>query len=306
MNQPVTARTAPTHSEPGALWRWLEEQLATAEDDGYFGPQSAMWRLHREAFLGFGLGRALLLQLAHPWVAQAVADHSAYRDQPRDRLRNTIIAAELLVFGSRAQADATANRLRKQHGQIAGVLREDIGAWKAGTPYRAEDADALLWVLVTLLDTTVQVYEAGAGPLEEETVRAYLAEGARLGALLGVPPHTLPGDRAALHRYISRMIDDGVVVVGHPARQVATGLLRTQFIHGLSWRAYGAVTRAVAAATLPVPLRAQYGPILAPRHRPLYRVAGVVGRMVLPNLPKRLRLDPFAAIAIQRARRRRA
>src|SRR5919201_6803411 len=70
---------------PGGLretGRWLCQQLRTTEDWGYFGPTSTIWALHREACLGVGLGRALLLQLAHPWVAQAVVDHSAVRDRP--------------------------------------------------------------------------------------------------------------------------------------------------------------------------------------------------------------------------------
>jgi uncharacterized protein (DUF2236 family) len=32
------------------------------------------WRVNREAILFLAAGRALLLQLAHPWVAAAVAD----------------------------------------------------------------------------------------------------------------------------------------------------------------------------------------------------------------------------------------
>src|SRR5947209_4485053 len=97
-------------SPPPTLWgarQWLCRQADTAEDSGYFGPSSAIWKLHREAVLSLGLGRALLLQLAHPWVAQAAADHSTFQSEPIGRLVATVSAAELLVFGSRAQADAT-------------------------------------------------------------------------------------------------------------------------------------------------------------------------------------------------------
>ena len=43
---------------------------------GVFGPASVMWRIDREAAVFLGAGRALLLQLAHPWVAAAIAEHS--------------------------------------------------------------------------------------------------------------------------------------------------------------------------------------------------------------------------------------
>jgi uncharacterized protein (DUF2236 family) len=263
-----------------------------------------MWRLNREVALGFGLGRALLLQVAHPWVAQAVADHSTFRERPLDRLIATVIAAELLVFGSRAQADTTAGRLRRMHGQITGVLQEDLGVWKAGTPYRADDPDALLWVLVTLLDTTVRVYEACLGRLDAGTVRAYLAEGARLGAMLGVPEQSVPADRRALVTYMTAMIGSGTVAVGSTARQIAHALHETPVLPGAAWRFYSTVTREMTRATLPPKLRAQYGPLLARHRRPHYRVGAMIGRVLLPRLPERLRLDPIAAIAIQRAARR--
>ena len=36
---------------------------------GILGPQSVTWQVEREAAVFLGAGRALLLQLAHPWVA---------------------------------------------------------------------------------------------------------------------------------------------------------------------------------------------------------------------------------------------
>jgi uncharacterized protein (DUF2236 family) len=131
-------------------------------------------------------------------------------------------------------------------------------------------------------------------------VRAYLADAARLGALLGVAG-PVPADRAALERYMGAMIGSGTVAVGPAAREVATALLHVPVLPSLSWRAYCALTRAVAVAMLPEDLRAAYGPAWAPRHSPLYVVGGVLARALLPRLPRRLRDDPIAAIAIERA-----
>src|SRR5262249_49790390 len=39
---------------------------------GVFGPRSITWQVDREAAIFLGAGRALLLQLAHPWIAAAV------------------------------------------------------------------------------------------------------------------------------------------------------------------------------------------------------------------------------------------
>ncbi len=65
------------------------DDIAAADDWGYFGPGSVIWRVNQEAAVGLGLGRALLLQLAHPFVAQAVADHSTFQDEAEERLAAT-------------------------------------------------------------------------------------------------------------------------------------------------------------------------------------------------------------------------
>jgi len=59
----------------------IEERLAalgscvTNPTLGLFGPGSLMWQVGRESACFQGAGRALL-QLARPWIAQAIANHS--------------------------------------------------------------------------------------------------------------------------------------------------------------------------------------------------------------------------------------
>ena len=56
---------------------------------GFYGPGTAMWRVNREAVL-LGAGpAALLLQIAHPHVAEGVAHHSDFQSDPWRRLRRT-------------------------------------------------------------------------------------------------------------------------------------------------------------------------------------------------------------------------
>ena len=57
---------------------------------GFYGPDSMMWRINREAVL-LGAGpTALLLQIAHPLVAEGVAHHSTFEADPFKRLHGTI------------------------------------------------------------------------------------------------------------------------------------------------------------------------------------------------------------------------
>src|SRR5919106_1408557 len=111
------------------------------DHDGYFDPQGVAWRVGRELALLLGGGRALLLQVAHPLVAAGVAEHSGYRENPWRRLEGTMNAVWAIVFGTRADADRTARRVRAMHSKVEGRTREEMGPFPAGTPYSALDPD---------------------------------------------------------------------------------------------------------------------------------------------------------------------
>src|SRR4249919_1618289 len=72
-----------------------------AEAAGLYGPDSEAWRLNREALLLLGAGpRALLLQIAHPLVAEGVDQHSGFREDPWSRLAATTRSYLTIVYGS--------------------------------------------------------------------------------------------------------------------------------------------------------------------------------------------------------------
>ena len=74
-------------------------------DPGLYGPGSEAWRLNREATVLLGAGpRALLLQLAHPLVAEGVDQHSDFRADPWSRLAGTLRSYLRIVYGTTAQA----------------------------------------------------------------------------------------------------------------------------------------------------------------------------------------------------------
>ena len=76
---------------PEGLERELHWLRATTTDSraGVFGPRSVIWRVDREAASFLGAGRALLLQLAHPWVAASIAQHSRTLADPIGRFHRT-------------------------------------------------------------------------------------------------------------------------------------------------------------------------------------------------------------------------
>src|ERR1700758_4918366 len=95
---------------------------AAAEScEGVFGPSSMMWHIDKEATTIFlGAGRALLLQLAHPWIATAIAEHSRTLTDPIGRFHRTFNAMFTMVFGTTEQAIAAARRLHQRHRRISG------------------------------------------------------------------------------------------------------------------------------------------------------------------------------------------
>ena len=58
--------------------------------------------------------RALLLQLAHPWVAAAIAQHSRALADPIGRFHRTFNITFTLVFGTLDEALRAARHLRRQ------------------------------------------------------------------------------------------------------------------------------------------------------------------------------------------------
>src|SRR2546428_7824173 len=90
---------------------------------GIFGPRSITWQIDREAAIFLGAGRALLLQLAHPWIAAAIEQHSDTFANPIGRFHRTFGTVFTMVFGTLAQSLEAARRLHHRHASIRGTLR---------------------------------------------------------------------------------------------------------------------------------------------------------------------------------------
>ena len=187
-----------------------------APDPGLYGPASEAWRLNREAMLLLGAGpRTLLMQLAHPAVATAVADHSDFRSDPWRRLAGTLRSYLTIVYGSRRSAHREIRRLNTLHRGIT------------GPGYAARDPELALWVHATLIDSTIVTNAAWLGPLSLDRRAAFYAETRPIGRALGVPESLLPADLDAFERYLAGMLAAaGPVRVSPLARELARAVLR--------------------------------------------------------------------------------
>src|SRR5262249_59278227 len=89
----------------------LVRSAAAGSLAGMFGPRSMTWRVNREAAIFLGAGRALLLQLAHPWIAAAIEQHSDTFANPIGRFHPTFSTLFTMVFGPLDPSPAAPRRL---------------------------------------------------------------------------------------------------------------------------------------------------------------------------------------------------
>lgn len=191
----------------------------------WIDPQSISWRVNRESVLLLGGRRALLMQLAHPLVAQAVADHSRFTHDRLGRLLQTLQLSFKIVFGPEKEAVEAIDRINAVHRTVHGVLSEDAGPFVAGTPYSALDPHLLIWVQATLVDSALLFYERFVRPLSHSERERFYLEACRGTEMLGIPPEMLPNGYSAFRLYMDEMIDGGQLTVTETARRLGDEIL---------------------------------------------------------------------------------
>lgn len=169
--------------------------------EGVFGPASLSWRVDREAVIFLGAGRALLLQLAHPWVTAAIAVHSRTFADPIGRFHQTFNIVFTMVFGTLDQALAASRRLHHRHAMVVGVLPAAVGPFAEGSAYRANEVSALRWVHATLVETALLAHDLVPPALTDGEREQYWLESRLFGALFGIPPTSLPSDWMSFAAY---------------------------------------------------------------------------------------------------------
>ena len=264
---------------------------------GYFDERSMLRRVHRERAIALAGPRALLMQAAHPLAVSGLLAHSTAVDEPYDRLARTAQVMSTIGFGERAVADRATRGVRAMHRRVRGTLREPVGVYPAGTPYRADDPQLLLWVLFTLVDSGLVVYRTYVGGLSHEEEAAYWSDYRLVGRLFGLRASDMPRTLADLDDYRRSMLEGDRLLVTAWARERARAIVLDPPV---PWAARGLLETVnfITIALLPGPIRKQYG--FSPLPPPLVRKALVkaggeyVKRAVVPLLPERWRLVPAA------------
>ena len=169
-----------------------------ATDEGFFGPSSVSWRIHRDASAILGAGRALLVQALDPHVMGVFLKNTDYRDDPWGRLRRTGDYFGDVIFGDTARARAAGEKVRRLHDRLEGVVDDETGR-----VYRAGDPDLLLWVHATAVDAFLTAYRWYGGWLPRAAGDRYVSEMLVAAELVGIDPDDAPGCERELREYLA-------------------------------------------------------------------------------------------------------
>ena len=151
--------------------------------DALFEPSSPIWRVHGDvASMMVGGISALLLQMLHPAVLAGVWDHFNFRTDMIVRLRRTARFVALTTYGSRQEALAAIDRVKRVHEGICGTLPD----WDK---YSAQDPHLLAWVHVTEATSFLGAWQRyGNRQLAISERDQYFDEFAVIADVLGAEP----------------------------------------------------------------------------------------------------------------------
>ena len=134
--------------------KWAFAMLE-GEDEGYFGPESAVWEVHGCVSTIVGGIRALLLQAAHPAALAGVAKHSRYKEDPLGRLAGTTKWLTITSFGAKEFIEKEAKRVNDMHARVTGSY---LGKDGMQHEYAAKQREYLMWVHCAFTDGFLKTY----------------------------------------------------------------------------------------------------------------------------------------------------
>ena len=165
-------------------------------DPGYFGPSSMMWKVNKEITVLFGGARALLMHAAHPLIAAGARQTSFYQRDPWKRLIRTLSLQNSVTFGTKQEADESANRINKLHEVIKG--KDPV----TGGIYDALDYEQLLWVHACLQISSIYFYEKTVKKLSDDEKNQYHKENMLAAKIMLVDVNRMPKTHEELKEWV--------------------------------------------------------------------------------------------------------
>ncbi|MFI5840728.1 oxygenase MpaB family protein [Catenuloplanes sp. NPDC051500] len=165
------------------------------DDLGLFGPDSVTWRVHAGPIMPVAGLRSLYLQALHPRAIAGVTQNSSFRADPWGRLGRTLQYLDTVLYGTTAEAEDAARRVRRRHATMRATDPD------TGEEFRVDDPELLRWVHVAEVESFLTVALGTGLRLTPAEADSYHTEQRRAAALLGLDPATVPGTVADVADY---------------------------------------------------------------------------------------------------------
>lgn len=235
----------------------------------------ALCQVAGEGILLAGAARAILLQIAHPAIASAVAEHSDFAARPVERLNATLRYVYAVTCGTDADRARIAEAVNMAHRSVV------------APGYDARDPDLQLWVTATLYETALGLYERVFGPLPEQLGERVYRRYALVGTTLQMPAQRWPVDRVAFAAYWSTALDE--LRVTDQARSIARDLFHPR---AAALRPLAPALRLITGGLLPGRLRSEYRLVWSPARQRAFDLVFDALALGYPRLPAAIRQLP--------------
>jgi uncharacterized protein (DUF2236 family) len=246
-------------------------------------------RVHRERIVGVLYGqRALLMQATHPLAFAGLTANTNGLEAPFRRLVHTAKTMEVVFFGSREDADRQTRRVRLMHERVRGAIDESAGHYPAGSSYRADDPEFLLWILACLADSAETFYERFVRRLSDEEREAYWQDYLLVGEMFALPREQAPPTYAAYRAYIEERLASPDLFVTEHARELGTRVAFDLPVPDHRRPALSVINFAVLGS-LPPRVRDLYGLSWSPRQERMLDLLALSLRATRPFAPRNVR-----------------
>ena len=136
------------------------------------------------------------MHAAHPLIAAGARQTSFYQRDPWKRLIRTLSLQNSVTFGTKDEANESANRINKLHEVIKG--KDEV----TGGIYDALDNEQLLWVHACLQISSIYFYELTVHKLTEEEKNQYHTENMKVAEMMLIEKSFIPKTHEDLKKWV--------------------------------------------------------------------------------------------------------
>lgn len=263
--------------------KYVHDSALTNPESGVFGPFSETWKRAGDSIGFLASAKIFMMQESHPVIGKALNDHTTVEEDPLGRWKTSFEYVNALTFADLDTAFAKARQLWKIHSFIVGDLLD-------GTPYAANEEDALLWVAANMFQAMDEMHDMAYGTRDIRLKRKHYREFKLFAMMFGVSDDTLPPEYEDYKRYYQGTIDSGILRI-EPKTKDRYWFFTNKFLTGSLRELRPLATKYVSftSGLLPETVREQYGMPWELKDIATFLGTKALIRTTYPRLPKAAR-----------------